>query len=629
MSNGNSTTTQNAESVFERLDELFNPTVEALATPRDVIKAAYEDVLGYEDADQMENSSERIEYWEQRVEGGLSLDELASTMVRSVQEGRGTLVPESDHDANTAVVSQHESTLSEDPENVTFEDISSSASSTRSESIAEDDDDEEDDETPPPEDDDDEDEDEDDDSPIAPDPPSDDDEEEEDEPADLSMEIEVQAPDFETADTGEQPFDEDAVRREDSDEFQALSNNGLGVRVDDNNVLAFESTTSQEGVVEAGSTSSGVKTDAVFVDTNVGETTWGVDGGEFDGQIDHGANGLSLDGDANGWDGPGGLNIYEAVTFEDGDNEYALLANAEDSGTFEGVGGDAEDNTGVGFGVVDLETGEHWQGDETDNFEMGGTNFTAETIDDHWGDKIDPTGVGYLANEFVEEEPEFPIEVQSDASTEAGDVAFDDADAGSVTDTGDGWQAFSFQGLGVTIDEAENGDPVVSFDFRTDNGDSAGASPNDIKADAYFFSTDVGDAEFDFEGTDDNEFAGTWEFNGFTFDGDANGWEGFDSQNVYQAFFIDTNESGEADHVILPHAGQGTWEAAESNDEDGFGLVDLDTGEHLQEDGGFDFGGANVSGEDILESVDVSESTDLDVVGTGYWANEYVAEANG
>ena len=138
-----------SDSPFAGLDQPFTTAVAALSDPAAIVARAYEDLLGYDSADDMTNADERMGYWVERLDHDLTVDELASTMVASVREGRGNAVPEDDHDANNAVADALEGLLADDPA-ADAAAVADAAADARADVIAPGDDGDE----PPPEDDD-------------------------------------------------------------------------------------------------------------------------------------------------------------------------------------------------------------------------------------------------------------------------------------------------------------------------------------------------------------------------------------------------------------------------------------------------------------------------------------------
>ena len=103
------------DHAFAGLNQGFLDAIDGLTDTATIVARAYEDVLGYDDATAMTNHQARIDYWVERLGDDLSVDELASTMVASVQAGRSDTVPEDDHEANTAAAGALDTLLSNNP----------------------------------------------------------------------------------------------------------------------------------------------------------------------------------------------------------------------------------------------------------------------------------------------------------------------------------------------------------------------------------------------------------------------------------------------------------------------------------------------------------------------------------
>ncbi|MFW2134504.1 hypothetical protein [Ectothiorhodospira haloalkaliphila] len=89
------------DEALDFINQLFVASGRSTADdPRDIVKAAYEQLLGYADADAMENADDRIGYWMNRLDGDLTPETFAGTFLRQASESPGRFVPETDFQAN-------------------------------------------------------------------------------------------------------------------------------------------------------------------------------------------------------------------------------------------------------------------------------------------------------------------------------------------------------------------------------------------------------------------------------------------------------------------------------------------------------------------------------------------------
>ena len=145
------------------------------------------------------------------------------------------------------------------------------------------------------------------------------------------------------------------------------------------------------------------KSDAFFFTTGTGGFSWQADGEVFDGAFDLSGANFAFTNSADGWQGDGGT--WEAMLFVDDDGSlFALLAaGRDDANGVLGTFAENDDPDTAGFGLVALETEEHWQGTD-DDFAPEAVNLPADVIDGKLEDEgMVLVGVGQWSNSFTDE----------------------------------------------------------------------------------------------------------------------------------------------------------------------------------------------------------------------------------
>ena len=89
---------------FEYVQGVFTNAGRADGSARELVEAAYESLLGYEDANSMENSEARIEYWLGRLDDDLSAETFVPAFLAAAETNQGSLVPDGDFLNNQTAV---------------------------------------------------------------------------------------------------------------------------------------------------------------------------------------------------------------------------------------------------------------------------------------------------------------------------------------------------------------------------------------------------------------------------------------------------------------------------------------------------------------------------------------------
>ena len=89
------------------LSQLWLEVVNTVDT-QDLVRGAYESMLGYEDAHAMEDAARRLDYWESRLESGdLRPETFLPAFMEAASDTQGRYVPDRDHLANQRVVDEY------------------------------------------------------------------------------------------------------------------------------------------------------------------------------------------------------------------------------------------------------------------------------------------------------------------------------------------------------------------------------------------------------------------------------------------------------------------------------------------------------------------------------------------
>ncbi|MFM9816916.1 UNVERIFIED_CONTAM: hypothetical protein K0B97_03100, partial [Spiribacter pallidus] len=126
-------------SLFEDVSTLFAAAITDGQDNEAIVKAAYEDLLGYADADTMNNSAARIDYWVQKLSSGeLTTDNFGGSFLEEANTNQGSLISSTTFENNQTVVAAHEDAYEANPD-VTLEDLTAVAAENRVEDVAEED----------------------------------------------------------------------------------------------------------------------------------------------------------------------------------------------------------------------------------------------------------------------------------------------------------------------------------------------------------------------------------------------------------------------------------------------------------------------------------------------------------
>ena len=130
-------------SVFEKVSELYASNTPDGSDNRTIVTNAYEQLLGYPDAETMGNAEARIGYWENQLESGnVTLENFAGTFLTAANTTPGNHVNAQAFANNQAVVAGHEEVYDEAEQQGTepaVDDFVTKAATTRAEQPAEDD----------------------------------------------------------------------------------------------------------------------------------------------------------------------------------------------------------------------------------------------------------------------------------------------------------------------------------------------------------------------------------------------------------------------------------------------------------------------------------------------------------
>ena len=203
-------------------------------------------------------------------------------------------------------------------------------------------------------------------------------------------------------------------------------------------------------------------------------------------------------------------------------------------------------------------------------------------------------------------------------------------------------------GIGIAQEDETYYGTVNNGFVEVDDGDvllTFGVWDDDVKSDAWFFSTNIGDTEW----SADDEFTGEFEvdddyeyqFQGIAsdyFDNDNNpeGWIDKPEGGAWEAMLFE-GEEGEKYALLAAGKGDdngelGTFEENTEDNDGGFGLVDVDTEKHWQgSEDGFDMDSVNhgadkindvINGDEMINGDEIYDDG-LELIGVGYWANNY------
>ena len=92
-------------SVYEDLGAVFAAAITDGQANEAIVKAAYEDLLGYDDADTMENAAARVDYWVEKLDAGeLTPANFGGSFLEEANTHQGDLISETTFKSNQAVV---------------------------------------------------------------------------------------------------------------------------------------------------------------------------------------------------------------------------------------------------------------------------------------------------------------------------------------------------------------------------------------------------------------------------------------------------------------------------------------------------------------------------------------------
>jgi hypothetical protein len=116
-------------SLFKDISELFAPTIDGLGNEA-IVKAAYQDLLGYSDADTMDNAQARIDYWVGELNSGLSTANFGEQFLSEAETSQGSLITATTFENNKTVVQAHRDEIEANPD-ATIAELKTVASTNR------------------------------------------------------------------------------------------------------------------------------------------------------------------------------------------------------------------------------------------------------------------------------------------------------------------------------------------------------------------------------------------------------------------------------------------------------------------------------------------------------------------
>ncbi|MBY5268834.1 beta strand repeat-containing protein [Spiribacter salinus] len=117
-------------SLYEDISELFATAIDGQDNEA-IVKTAYEDLLGYTDADTMNNAQARIDYWVGKLASGdLTADTFGGAFLEEANTNQGDLISATTFANNQTVVEAHQTAYDEDAD-TTLEQFTTIASDNR------------------------------------------------------------------------------------------------------------------------------------------------------------------------------------------------------------------------------------------------------------------------------------------------------------------------------------------------------------------------------------------------------------------------------------------------------------------------------------------------------------------